>query len=57
MIPSRISSMMIDPRRRIPYKLLPRGNNQKKLGEKASLYEGHGFSRAVTIVKDDGFSR
>jgi hypothetical protein len=29
------------------HKLLPRWNNRKKLNEKASLYEGHGFSRAI----------
>jgi hypothetical protein len=28
----------------------------KKLKEKASLHEGHGFSRAVTNIKEDGFS-
>jgi hypothetical protein len=33
-------------RRYILYKLLPRAT-AKKLNEKASLYEGHGFSRAV----------
>jgi hypothetical protein len=27
-----------------------------KLKEKAFLYEGHGFSRAITTVNDDGFS-
>jgi hypothetical protein len=33
------------------------GATDKKLKGKVYLYEGHGFSRAVTIVKDDGFSR
>ena len=33
------------------------GATAKKLNGKASLYEGHGFSRAVTITEDDGFSR
>jgi hypothetical protein len=31
------------------------GATAKKPKGKASLYEGHGFSRAVKIVKDDGF--
>ena len=37
-------------RRHILYKLLPRGNGQK-LNEKASLYEGHGFSRVPMSLR------
>jgi hypothetical protein len=33
------------------------GATTKKLDEKASLYEGHGFSRAVNSLPLDGFSR
>jgi hypothetical protein len=33
------------------------GATTKKLDEKASLYEGHGFSRAVKTYALDGFSR